>query len=200
LQVVGRSGQSGSFALPTKGLSLPRGFGNCFLSAVSKARSFIKYWLLPLLWMVVIFSASGDQKSFQHSSRIIAPLLHWLLPHLSEQAVNHVVVFVRKCAHLTEYAILAFLFWHALRKPVKRDPRPWAWREAKLSIWLVALYAATDEFHQLFVPSREASVRDVLIDTTGAICGMVLLWTLGRRLKWWRPENKRSKEDVLKPD
>jgi VanZ family protein len=115
---------------------------------VSKAGVFVKYWLLPLIWMVVIFSASGDSHSFQHSSRIIGPLLHWLFPHLSHEKVDVIVTAVRKCAHLTEYAVLAFLFWRALWRPVRRDPRPWSWRHAGAAILLVAFYASTDEFHQ----------------------------------------------------
>ena len=153
-----------------------------FLVPVSKLLSFLKYWMPAIIWMVVIFSASGDKKSFQHSSRIIGPILHWLFPNLSENAVNSTVTAVRKCAHLTEYAILAFLFWRALRKPVRNDPRPWSWREAAIAILLVAIYAASDEFHQRFVPSRDASVRDVLIDTTGAVGGILAL-----RILWgWR--------------
>jgi VanZ family protein len=154
---------------------------------VSKARAFFKYWLLPLLWMVVIFSASSDTHSFQRSSRIIAPLMRWLFPHMSEATINVVVLIVRKCAHLTEYAILAYLFWRALRKPKRDDPRPWSWREGGYAILLVALYASTDEFHQLFVPGREASVKDVLLDTLGAVVGMVLVRAIVR----WRQQRKR---------
>ena len=94
-----------------------------FFSAVSKTRSFLKYWLLPLAWMSLIFFGSSDNKSYQHSSRLIEPLLHWLFPHMSQahvEAIHHVI---RKCAHLTEYAILGFLLWRAVRKPTRRDPR-----------------------------------------------------------------------------
>ena len=135
--------------------------------------------------MGIIFSASGDQRSFQHSSRIIGPLVRWLLPHLSEESVESIVFAVRKCAHLTEYAILGLLLWRALRKPIRNDLRPWAWQIAARVTLLVLLYAATDEFHQAFVPSRQASVLDVLLDTTGAICALLLLWAIRR----WR---KRS--------
>jgi VanZ family protein len=164
-------------------------FKKCLLCRVSKARVFLKYWLLPLIWMVVIFSASGDSHSFQHSSRILGPLLNWLFPNLAQDKVDAIVTGVRKCAHLTEYAVLAFLFWRALRRPVKRDPRSWSWRQAGAAVLLVAVYASTDEFHQRFVPSRDASVRDVLIDTTGAILGMLLLRAIWQ---WRRPPKKHS--------
>jgi VanZ family protein len=147
---------------------------------VRKTRLFLKYWLPVLVWMCVIFSASSDRTSFQHSSRIIGPLVHWLLPHLSEEAVHAVIVFVRKCAHLAEYAVLALLLWRALHKPAEPVPSPWRWSKAGLVLVLVALYAASDEIHQAFVPSRESSVWDVLLDTSGAALGLLCLWAIGR--------------------
>ena len=135
--------------------------------------------------MALIFSASSDSKSFVHSSRILAPILHWLFPHLSGEAVNVLVTIARKFAHLTEYAVLALLLWRALRQPVKADPRPWSWHDARLAIGLVMLYAASDEFHQHFVPSRDASVRDVMIDTTGGLLALLLLWAIGWCRKHW---------------
>jgi VanZ family protein len=130
--------------------------------------------------MCVIFSASSDQMSFQHSSRIIGPFLHRLFPHLSDEIIHSAVVTVRKCAHLTEYAVLALLLWRALRKPAQPGPAPWQWSKAGLVLALVALYAASDEFHQAFVPSRQASVWDVLLDTTGAAIALLYLWAVGR--------------------
>jgi VanZ family protein len=150
---------------------------------VSKIRAFAVYWLPPLIWMCLIFSASGDAKSFQHSSRIIGPLFQWLFPHASEQTVNFVVLVARKCAHVTEYTILAWLLWRALRRPKRNDPRPWSWRLAVMVVLLVMLYAASDEFHQRFVPSRTPSVHDVMIDTCGGALGMIVLWLFSRLAK-----------------
>jgi VanZ family protein len=39
-------------------------------------------------------------------------------------------------------------------------------------------YSLTDEFHQLFVPGRHASLFDCLIDTMGALMGLLLLSTV----------------------
>jgi len=159
--------------------------------AVLKLRLFIDRWmpvinwLLVIIWMVLIFSASGDSHSYQHSSRLIAPLLNFFFPNLAPESRDFVVLCVRKCAHLTEYAILALLVWRALRKPVRQDRRPWSWPLAKICILTVAVYAATDEFHQLFVPTREASVRDVAIDTTGAALGILIFWGIGRLRRRW---------------
>ncbi len=145
-----------------------------------RLRPLVLYWLPVLVWMWVIFSASGDQMSMQHSSRILGPLMRWLFPHLSDEAVHTVVVFVRKCAHVTEYAVLALLLWRGLRKPAEQGRVPWRWSKAGLVLALVALYAASDEIHQAFVPSRQASVWDVLIDTSGGALALLCLWGVGR--------------------
>jgi VanZ family protein len=135
--------------------------------------------------MSLIFVGSSDSQSYEHSSFIVEPLLHWLFPSMSEEHVRGIHHVIRKCAHLTEYAILCLLLRRAVRKPVKNDPRPWSWREAAIAIGIVFLYASTDEIHQIFVPTRTALVSDVFVDTSGAAIGMIVLWTLGRCLKWW---------------
>jgi VanZ family protein len=135
--------------------------------------------------MALIFTASGDGASFQHSSQIIAPLLRYLFPGLSDESLNHLVFAVRKCAHLTEFAILALLIWFARRQPFRGDARPWLWTHAAEALWVAVFYAASDEFHQTFVPSREGCMRDVAIDSTGAIVGLLALWWFGRWRKFW---------------
>jgi VanZ family protein len=170
---------------PRERISVASGPKTLVPCAVPKFRAIIKYWLPVLVWMVIIFSASSDSMSFQHSSRILAPIIHWLLPQLTEETISSIVFFLRKCAHLTEYAVLALLLWRALRKPVRHDPRPWRWADARLALFIVAMYAASDEFHQLFVPHREGRVGDVIIDTCGGIAGLLLLWAIGRLSRQW---------------
>ena len=52
--------------------------------------------------------------------------------------------------------------------------------------WLIAaLYAASDEIHQLFVPGRSGQLSDVILDSAGALAGVaaftVLCWLINRR-------------------
>ena len=51
-------------------------------------------------------------------------------------------------------------------------------KTAGLSLLISMLYACTDEFHQHFVPGRSCEVRDVLIDTAGALIGILVLGIL----------------------
>jgi len=154
--------------------------GLCLHWPVAKFRKVFLNWLPVLVWMAVIFSASSDSGSFQHSSRIIAPVVRWLFPHISDQRLHNVVLGVRKVAHLTEYAILAVLVWRSLNNPTSCESGRlasvlWNWRRAGWALAIAALYAASDEFHQRFVPTREASVLDVIIDTCGAAAGLLAL-------------------------
>jgi len=135
--------------------------------------------------MALIFTASSDTRSYEHSSRLVEPLLRWLFPHMSAARVHAIHELLRKCAHLAEYSVFALLLWRALRKPVKSDPRAWNWREARLVLLLVMLYAATDEFHQQFVSTRTSLVSDVFIDTGGGAAGLLALWLIGRWRKHW---------------
>ena len=135
--------------------------------------------------MVVIFCASSDAGSFQHSSRIIAPIVRFLFPRISEESVHAIVFGVRKAAHLTEYALLAGLVWRAFRSGDMSDGRRWSWKRALQTLLVVALYAASDEIHQAFVPNREASMVDVMIDTAGAAGGLFIIWGAGRFRKGW---------------
>ncbi len=152
---------------------------------VSKTRVVVFYWLPVLIWMTVIFSASSDKASWQHSSRIIGPLVHWLLPSLSAETNDTIIFTVRKCAHVAEYGILGLLSWRALIGPTNGELRSWSWRIAGYAVAIVLLYAATDEFHQTFVPDRQGSVIDVLLDTSGGAVALGLLWPAGRFLKRW---------------
>ena len=150
-----------------------------------RLRNYLVSWLPVLVWMSLIFTASGDSHSGQHSSRIIEPVLRWLFPHITDATVSVTVLFIRKCAHVTEYAVLALLVWWALRRPVRGDPRPWRWAHAGYALLCTTLYAASDEIHQLFVPSREGRFEDVVIDAAGAALGLFVLWSLGKWRKWW---------------
>ena len=140
---------------------------------------FLKYWLPLLIWLSVIFVGSTNLMSAEHTSRFVVPFLLWLKPGMSPHAIWVILVVMRKCAHVTEYAVLALLLWRAFRSiPILR---------AKMLLVFVAvvlgcaLFAATDEFHQTFVRSRTPSVRDVLLDVAGALLGLLIGASFARR-------------------
>jgi VanZ family protein len=134
--------------------------------------------------MALIFSASGDKKSSHTSSRLIAPIVKFFVPDISEARLEQIVFAVRKTAHITEYAVLSWLLARALLTP----GTPWGhWsRKAALLAWFVAsLYAASDELHQAFVPNRQGRWADVALDSFGAAVGIITLYQFGRWRKYW---------------
>src|SRR5207244_12040833 len=94
---------------------------------------------------------------------------------------------VRKAGHVSEYAILATLLWRALRRAALRERRMSILRlrsgQVLFLTVLVAcgLFAASDEFHQSFVPSRTASANDVMIDICGTLIGLSICWMFAKR-------------------
>ncbi len=139
----------------------------------------IASWLAVGATMIVIFlfshqngDASGDTSSgiLDFINRLIG--------------VEIPSIVLRKAAHMFEYFVLNILFFIVLARTVKRISPKW-------SFVFTAIYAASDEIHQAFVPGRACQFTDWLIDCTGAILGLLLcLFIL--RLKC----SNRSKTEV----
>ena len=146
-----------------------------------------KVYLPVLLWMAVIFVGSTDLGSSRRTSRFIGPVLRWFKPDVSDETIRAVQAVIRKSGHVAEYAILAMLAWWARRKASGALPllSNWNWRETWLIVAFCALYAVTDELHQTFVSTRQGHPFDVMIDSLGALCGLVLIWFWGRRKNRW---------------
>jgi len=149
------------------------------------SRQALRDWLPPLLWMVVIFSASHDAASVHHSSRLFEPLMHWLFPRMAQARVEDFHHLFRKSGHVAEFAILGMLLWRGLRHARPDPQRRWRWSQAGLVLMAVLLYAATDEFHQTFVPGRTGQVSDVFVDLSGGAVGLGMLWLGGKLGKRW---------------
>ena len=123
-------------------------------------------WLPVVLWMGFIFLMSTGLGAGEHTSRIIGPFLHWLLPQAAPETIEQAHFLIRKAGHFIEYAILALLLRRALGG---HGIRPFI-----VALVIATAYAATDEFHQTFVPGRTATPRDVLIDATGAFAALAV--------------------------
>lgn len=130
------------------------------------------YAILCIIWMLVIFWFSAQvADDSQEMSDFFVHLLDavFSLDIMRNEIIRDMTSFlVRKAAHMSVYAVLAILFGLTIRE-YKKEP----WLLPALAA--TAAYAATDEFHQLFVPGRSGQLKDVLIDTAGVALGLVLL-------------------------
>lgn len=87
---------------------------------------------------------------------------------------------VRKTAHFTIYLCLGFLFTNAFFQSGVKAKKT----AAVISLLCSALYAASDEFHQLFVPGRSGEFRDVCLDSAGALTGILIFILIWSVKKW----------------
>ena len=132
-----------------------------------------------LVWAGLIFTFSTNTFSSERTQSVVIGILHTLLPHARQRTLFTLHDFIRKCAHLGEYFVFGLLLFRAFRTP----SRGWHWRWAFLAILVAALYASSDEIHQIFVPSRGASIWDALLDTAGAGVAQWAAWMANRREK-----------------
>jgi VanZ family protein len=150
---------------------------------MNKTERIIKNWLPVILWICCIFLLSTEYFSAEHTSRILEPLLRFLVPHITAREIDTIHFIVRKAGHLTEYCITSLLLFHSFRNtlPFQRH-----WRWVFYSLMIVIFVAATDEYHQSFVASRTSSVVDIGIDIIGGILGQgisIALYRLRRTLE-----------------
>ena len=124
----------------------------------------IVYWSLLIIWMIIICVMSNQPATVSDSQSI------GVLYLFSKVGININGIFgelanfvVRKCAHFTEYMILALLAFNVIKLYFNIK------QVVILTIVFVFLYACSDEIHQLFVLGREGAIRDVIIDTCGGI-------------------------------
>ncbi|MFL6527443.1 MAG: VanZ family protein [Chthoniobacterales bacterium] len=137
----------------------------------------VRRWVIAIGWMLLIFIGSSNVLSAEHTSRFLTPFLRWLDPTISVSTIAAIHFTVRKLGHFTEYAVLALLLWRALRISLihKSDVAI-----AAICFGCAAIYAASDEFHQSFIPSRTSSPHDVLIDCVGAAFAIAICWGAAR--------------------
>lgn len=146
-------------------------------------------WVWVFVCIATIWTFSGEGFSGRSTSRIFGPLLHWLFPEISPREFWQAHYWVRKSAHLTEYAILAMLSYRALRLSLDVP----LLRIAGLTLLLVGSVAGVDEFRQAHLATRTGSLGDVALNFVGGGIGVALV-VLVHRLFGVGPPAPREEE------
>lgn len=150
-----------------------------------------------LLWLAFIFccsaktapESSAQSKSVTRTFLEIVDKSFSTLPEEQQQnRISSVDNFVRKGAHMFLYAVLGILSMCFFTVIAKYKP-PY---NTLYTVIFCMLYAATDEFHQLFVPGRGAQVRDVVIDTCGSLIGTAVFLLAMYAVNRIRANRRRS--------
>ena len=114
-------------------------------------------WLPAVTMMILIFIASGT-------------------PGDEVPTFEGIDFIIKKGGHMIGYAMLAIACYLAAYGANRNRVR-----SSVLSLCLAVTYAASDEYHQSFIPGRSATVMDVGIDSAGAIAGVILMNFMIRR-------------------
>lgn len=126
--------------------------------------------------MVVIWGLSTDLGSADNTVRLFTGALSRLFPWATPAQIDIAHGLLRKLGHLTEYAILAALWFRTWYLGRRLGPAPSAWTALAISV----AWAMADELHQTFVPSRTGSPFDVLLDASGATLATLTAHVLTR--------------------
>ncbi|MCD7856099.1 MAG: VanZ family protein [Clostridiales bacterium] len=136
------------------------------------------FLILIIAHMAIIFafSSQAGEDSGKLSGYVVSEQKK-VTKKISENVTDYGITYiddfiaenVRSMAHCFLYSVLAVLIFTELKlRGIK------GLQAAALSIALCFLYGVTDEFHQSFVPGRDATVGDVTADTAGAAAGVVI--------------------------
>lgn len=126
---------------------------------MNKKVKIILSWALVVACMAVIFSLSAQTAG--ESSEVSGWLIFIMKLNVSQD-------FIRTVAHFLEYTGLAVLIFNALYQT-------FGYRRPFVSFIISALYAVSDEIHQLFVEGRAFQISDIAIDSLGAASGIIVL-------------------------
>lgn len=137
--------------------------------------------ILVLLSMAMIFYfSSNNAKESESQSGIFSKfIINIIFPDFENMAeesrleIKSTVSFIiRKCAHFTEFALLgASLYLHTSAISRKKKLK----FKGLYSFAIGTIYAFSDEIHQAFVPGRGPALRDVMVDSSGVLFGILII-------------------------
>ncbi len=169
--------------------------------SITKRR--VIYAILSVIMMIGIFcfSARDSEKSSKDSLEVGLVVGRTFVKNFDKLSEDKQVEYakkidhpVRKTAHFVEYTVLGFLLLGVFvgNGAVKLLPVFMAWL-------LGTVYAGTDEFHQMFSSGRSCQLSDVLLDSSGAITGVMLsavFFSLIFLLRKRRTKEKIKKDEI----
>ena len=135
---------------------------------------------ITLIWTALIFSFSlqSGEVSGDLSGSVLEALLGFFMPGVLEspEKLELFHLILRKCAHFTEFMILGVLSSITLKHMQ-------IGYKSIIGLGYCVLIASLDETLQLFVSGRAGRVQDVLIDSAGALAGIVVVFICFKFIK-----------------
>ena len=137
---------------------------------------------------MIVIAIESAFLSAARTGSFIDPILHWMMPGLTFDQIDHIHEIGRKVGHFVGYGLMSYFFlrafrgtyhvYHGTEDVLRKRIVPagqrlfenlWQWRWAALAICGTALVATADEVHQMGDPTRTGNWWDVLLDSFGAL-------------------------------
>ena len=169
-------------------------------------KTFYIWAAASLICMTAIFLFSA--KTAEESGELSGSLTRGIFEPFSDiisivntaDIIDTLEVIIRKSAHFIIFFILGVCVTNTVRQITKNKRRIF-W----ISLGWCSFYGATDEFHQYFVPGRACMWQDWLIDTAGALLGVIAVFFIIRiidraKRKKKNKENDKQKSEIKKDE
>ena len=140
----------------------------------------LRAWWPAIVWIGLITFESTDFMSAQNTGSMLYALLTRLFGaiNLHDFLIFH--HYLRKTGHVLGYGVLAVFLLRGWRETLGCD-HAWSWRTTLLA-WIGTVFVASmDEWHQTFIPSRQGSPRDVLLDGAAGLVFLLIAYACQRR-------------------
>lgn len=137
-------------------------------------KKYIKLGLL-IIWLGVIYylSSQNGEASADLSNGLLKQIADLLKIADIGQFIETYKVLIRKLAHFIEYFVLGVLLYINMKEYTNKNV-------IVICIVLCALYATSDEIHQLMVSDRAFMISDIILDTFGGSCAILLSSLISR--------------------
>ena len=144
-----------------------------------------------VLIAIFVFSSQEGEETYAVSQGLLRTFIGKIVSRLPSLSPYGIEDDIRKYAHIVEFFLLSvalFLLSSALFR--KKGP----FFHFAVSLILSAAAAGADEWHQTFVPGRNGTLRDVMIDAMGFVPGALICLAVSLLIRRFK-RNKKAGND-----
>ena len=159
-------------------------------------RAIIIILLIGTFFLIFGFSNEDATKSSSRSKEISETIVNITRKKESKEEKNRIVKIIepriRKIAHFLIYTLVGVLSMSLFSTYNLKEKN-----RVLISLLIGAIYAATDEIHQSFVPGRGPQATDVIIDTMGTLMGTLLVLVIIKLFQEIKEKNVKKRGKMV---
>ena len=146
-------------------------------------RYFVSAWIPVAVCVLVIAQESTVYFGADHTTGPLRHFFEFFLGPLTQPQWWRMHLVIRKCGHFLGYGILSVAWFRAFWMTVGAFV---SLSQNRLKVHSFAMLgtlfvACCDELHQTFLPNRNGSILDVMVDCSGALLMQIAIWLWMRK-------------------